>query len=314
MSDDDRLYHHQAMAAAIVHPDKKHVIPICPEPIRRQDGETKNDSERSAAKRILLKFREDHPKLKTIVLADALHTTLPMISDLEKLDMNFIMSVKPGSHETLFNGIANWEKQGRINKVVKEEIIGAKVKKVRRREYSFTNGILLRAADVTKSVNFIDFVETISWTMKKGKVETPVVKRVHYSWATDISVFDTNCEELARIGRTRWKIENETFNTLKNQGYEFEHNFGHGKKHLSTNMIYMMMMAFLVDQLQAMGCPNFKRAYGEAGSTLIRLWGYIKSQYTFFPVMIESFEMLFGLIYEPEEWFDFVPRTRGAPS
>jgi hypothetical protein len=27
-------------------------------------------------------------------------------------------------------------------------------------------------------------------------------------------------------GRARWKIENETFNTLKNQGYQFEHNFG----------------------------------------------------------------------------------------
>jgi len=28
--------------------------------------------------------------------------------------------------------------------------------------------------------------------------------------------------------RARWRIENETFNTLKNQGYHFEHNFGHG--------------------------------------------------------------------------------------
>ena len=33
-----------------------------------------------------------------------------------------------------------------------------------------------------------------------------------------------------RGGRARWKIENETFNTLKNQGYHFEHNYGHGKK------------------------------------------------------------------------------------
>ena len=29
-----------------------------------------------------------------------------------------------------------------------------------------------------------------------------------------------------RAGRCRWKIENETFNTLKNQGYNFEHNYG----------------------------------------------------------------------------------------
>ena len=33
-----------------------------------------------------------------------------------------------------------------------------------------------------------------------------------------------------RGGHVRWKIENETFNTLKNQGRHFEHNYGPGKK------------------------------------------------------------------------------------
>ena len=310
VNEDDKLYHHQAMSAAIVHPDKRHVIPICPEPIRKQDGETKNDSERSSAKRLLIKYREDHPKLKTIVLADALHSTLPMIADLERLQMNFVMSVKPGSHETLFNGISYREKANELRKVVKEEIIGEKVKKTLRREYTFTNGILLRAADVTKTVNFLDIIETLSWTMKKGGVETPIVKRVHYSWITDLSIYDSNCEELSRIGRTRWKIENETFNTLKNQGYEFEHNFGHGKRHLSTNLIYLMMLAFLSDQLQAMGCPNFKSAYREAGQTLIRLWEYIKSLYSYFPVQLRSFEMLFGIMFEPEKWGTWVDKER----
>ena len=48
-----------------------------------------------------------------------------------------------------------------------------------------------------------------------------------------------------RAGRARWKIENETFNTLKNQGYCFEHNFGHGKKNLST--VFALMLAFLLN-------------------------------------------------------------------
>ena len=33
-------------------------------------------------------------------------------------------------------------------------------------------------------------------------------------------------EPVMRGGRARWKIENETFNTLKNQGDAFEHNYG----------------------------------------------------------------------------------------
>jgi hypothetical protein len=31
-----------------------------------------------------------------------------------------------------------------------------------------------------------------------------------------------NVAELAACGRARWKIENETFNTLKAKGYNFE--------------------------------------------------------------------------------------------
>jgi hypothetical protein len=303
-TDEDKIYHHQTLSGAIVHPDKKQVIPVCPEAIKKQDGASKNDSERAALRRFLIKFREDHPKLKTILLADALHSTLPMISELEKLEMNYITSVKPGSHETLFNSVAKWTEQGKLREVRQEEMIGDKVKKKRVREYRFTNGILLRASDVTKAVNYLDFVETTTWIqIKKGK-QKEITKRVHYSWITDLSIYDSNCEELARAGRTRWKIENETFNTLKNQGYKFEHNFGHGNKHLSTNMIYLMLLAFLSDQIQALGCPNFKKAYKEcAYSTLIYLWEHIKSLYTStVPVQVVSFEMLFGLMLEPEKW------------
>lgn len=125
---------------------------------------------------------------------------------------------------------------------------------------------------------------------------------MHYSWITDLGIFDSNCEELAQAGRTRWKIENETFNTLKNQGYKFEHNFGHGYKHLSTNMAQLMMLAFAVDQLQALGCKLFRKAYERAHQTISRLWEYIKSLYTFFPVQIKNWEMLYGEMYESEKW------------
>ena len=40
---------------------------------------------------------------------------------------------------------------------------------------------------------------------------------------------------LPALNDTRWKIENETFNTLKNQGYHAEHNFGHGNQYLAYN-------------------------------------------------------------------------------
>src|SRR5690349_8182396 len=54
-------YRHQLLGAALIHPDKREVIPLMPEPIVKQDGTTKNDCERNAAKRLISKLRQDHP-------------------------------------------------------------------------------------------------------------------------------------------------------------------------------------------------------------------------------------------------------------
>ena len=61
-------------------------------------------------------------------------------------------------------------------------------------------------------------------------------------------------------GRARWKIENEMFNAIKNQKYHLEHNFGHGKNHLCTVMRFLMVLAFLVDQLQLICCKSYQEA------------------------------------------------------
>jgi len=49
-------------------------------------------------------------------------------------------------------------------------------------------------------------------------------------------------------GKFLWSTPHETFNTLKNQGYPFEHNFGHGNKNLNTIFSMLMMLAFFIDQ------------------------------------------------------------------
>jgi hypothetical protein len=45
------------------------------------------------------------------------------------------------------------------------------------------------------------------------------------------------------------KSKNETFNTLKNQGYHVEHNFGHGQRHLSNNFFILNLLAFTIHQI-----------------------------------------------------------------
>ena len=66
------------------------------------------------------------------------------------------------------------------------------------------------------------------------------------SFVTDLPVGPDNVVELAACGRARWKIENETFNVLKNNGYNLEHNFGHGKDNLATILVALNLLAFAI--------------------------------------------------------------------
>lgn len=232
-SEEVRFYH-QMLGAVIVHPDKKVVIPFCPEPIVKQDGETKNDCERNACKRILDWIRKEHPKLRLIITEDGLSSNAPHIRDLKSHNMSFILGAKPGDHKHLFE---EFELAGSRTKQVIVRVAGT-VHILR-----YVNDLQLNEKSSDVKVNFLSYSEC----RKDGKV-------LDFSWVTDIEITDDNAYQIMRGGRARWKIENETFNTLKNQGYQFEHNFGHGYKNLSVVMAFLMMLAFLVDQAQLLSC------------------------------------------------------------
>ncbi len=96
-------------------------------------------------------------------------------------------------------------------------------------------------------------------------------------------------------GRCRWHIENQTFNTLKNQGYNIEHNYGHGKYHLATNLAYLTFLAFMVDQIQEMTSPEFQKALKErARGVRTYLWKLVTR--IFLSWLHESWDELFDAI------------------
>ena len=95
-------YHHQILGAVLAHPDHRQVIPLCPEPILKQDGTTKNDCERNAFHRFLIDLKKEHPRLNLTICADALSATSPHINELKSLDFHFIIVVKPVGNKTLY--------------------------------------------------------------------------------------------------------------------------------------------------------------------------------------------------------------------
>ena len=88
-------------------------------------------------------------------------------------------------------------------------------------------------------------------------------------------------------------VENETFNTLKNQGYHFEHNFGHGHENLCTNFALLMMLAFLIDQVQQLCNKVFNEAL-LAAKRKKYLWEDIRSFFRTLP--FGSMEMIYRAV------------------
>ncbi|MGE3541900.1 MAG: hypothetical protein AB7N91_31345 [Candidatus Tectimicrobiota bacterium] len=115
-------------------------------------------------------------------------------------------------------------------------------------------------------------------------------KAQHFSWITDVRVNKGTVYQIMRGARARWRIENATFNTLKNQGYHFEHNFGHGYHHLSVVFATLMMLAFLVDQIQQLCCPLFQAAWAKWGSKRLR-WEKMRAYFSVYA--LESMRHLF---------------------
>ena len=247
-------YAHQLLGAAIIHPDQRAVIPLMPEPIINRDGTDKNDCERNAAKRFVAKLRQDHPHLKFIVTEDSLSSNAPHIETLQDHDLHYILGVKEGDHAYLFQQVQAVEHAGRVISYERHDRAAGLVHRFR-----FLNDVPLNASHAEVRVNFIE-----DWEMGQDKSQ-------HFSWITDLRVTKRNVFHLMRGGRARWKIENETFNTLKNQGYHFEHNYGHGEQHLSVVLAMLMMLAFLVDQAQQLCCALFRAVWLKLGSKRL-LW------------------------------------------
>jgi len=267
-------YYHQMLSAALVNPDHKEVFVLAPEPILQQDGHTKNDCERNAAKRLLMDLRREHPHMKLIIIEDGLSSNAPHIRLLKELNLHFILGAKPGDHEYLFNWVDN--------ATTGVEKIDLTDERAVTHRFRYMNNVPLNESNSDLKVNFLEYWEIPT----SGKFQ-------HFSWVVDFTITQDNLMILMRGGRARWKIENETFNTLKNQGYNFEHNFGHGYKHLTTVFVYLMMLAFLIDQIQQRCCPLFKEAL-QAAKRKLYFWDKVRR--AFFSFLIPDWGTLYKTI------------------
>jgi hypothetical protein len=228
-------YFHSVITPVIVSPENNNVISLEPEFIFPQDGNKKQDCENAAAKRWILKYSERYKKIGATILGDDLYSRQPLCELILDEELNFILVCKPSSHKTLYEWIYFLETES----ITTVETKPCQGKKTRIYTYRCVNDVPLRDGDDALKVNWCE----LTITNEKGKTT------YKNSWITNHLISKENIVELVKAARARWKVENENNNTLKTKGYHLEHNFGHGKKYLSSTLVTLNLLAFLLHTL-----------------------------------------------------------------
>ena len=274
-------YSHQILQAVIVHPDMRQVLPLAPEPIQNTDGSKKQDCEISAGKRMVASVRKQHPKLKMIIVGDGLYSKQPFIDTVKQSRMSFILVVKPDDHKVLFEWVHELFSLGDGGTLELTD------KKGRKHRYRWINNVPLNGTKDADNVNFFQYE-----LIPKDKVT------YRNSWVTDIPVDEHNVLDLVKGGRARWKIENETFNTLKNQGYHIEHNYGHGSQHLSINFFVLNLLAFYTHQIFELTDGLYQRCRLKTSS---RKAYFSLLRYTFQFLLFRDWQHFLNFIHAPPD-------------
>lgn len=253
-------WYHALLSGTIVAPGHNRVLPLMPEFITAQDGAEKQDCERNAAKRWLAAHGRGVAALRPVYLGDALFSCQPLAAAVLATGADFLLVCKPDSHKILYEFLQGAE----LERHTATERHPAKAP--RTYSYRWIQGVPLRDGKDALEVNWL----AVTITDAGGKTT--------YSGAfvTSLAVTRDNVAEIVACARARWKIENEGFNVLKNNGYNLAHNFGHGKKYLARVFAAMNLLAFAFHTV----CDCLEQLWKQARDAIGTRSGFFRDLHT----------------------------------
>ena len=209
---------------------------------------------------------------------------LPVL--LERLNLRYLISARENDHAVLFQYLEGPSVDWFADPSEEGRAVDRRLRVV--------EDVPLSAARSDRRVTVLQCRERTPKRVKKPERQ--------WTWITDLPVTRAEAPATARMARSRWKIENETFNTLKNQGYGLEPNYGHGHQYLANTLATLMLLAFLVDQIQQLCCPRFQAAHRRQ-SSYASLWEKMRG--AIWLLILHSWEQLYEALAgaEPDRSF-----------
>lgn len=211
-------YYHYVLEAKIVLHEKIQVS-ILTEFIENDNREVdKQDCEQKGAKRLMERLKQEFPMLQICICGDSLYASEGFFKECRRKKWKYILRYKEGSIPS-----------------INQEYQVLKIREKNRMEeaggvYDYVTGIDYRG----ESINVVEYED--------------LEEKKKFLFVTDLSITGRNVKGTVERGRWRWKIENEGFNTQKNQGYHLEHRFSHDYQGMK-NHYYLIQIGHMIAQI-----------------------------------------------------------------
>lgn len=153
----------------------------------------KQDCEIKAAKRMLKRIYKNYPRQKFLITGDALYATEPMMSICKKYQWYYIFNLKP-------------DRLKNINESFEDNIILDN--ETSHKHYYLSTNIEYKG----HSLNVFKYVENEF-----------AIDEKNFRYVSNLNIEHRNIKEIVKIGRRRWKIENEGFYTQKHRTFKITH-------------------------------------------------------------------------------------------
>ena len=196
-----------------------------------ENNEIKNENEKqdceiNAFKRMAPRIHKEYPKMKFIITGDALYATDPMMTICEGFHWKYIFNLKKDRLKKLYSDFEddlNYE-----NETSKENYyLSTKI------EYKGHNLSAVRYKEI-----------------QDGEL-------VIFNYVTNLNVNNYNIEDIVKLGRARWKIENEGFNVQKNGTFKISHLCSRNENAIKIHY-YLIQIAHIIRQLLENGSKLLK--------------------------------------------------------
>lgn len=198
-------------------------------------GYEKQDSEHKAFKRLAAKLKKYFPRLPIVITADGLYPNKPFFDICRENNWGFIVTFKDGNLSSV------WEEVNLLPKTATNTTEKTEADKttVTQLVYRWENDIEYKG----HKLNFIECKETVT------NILTRETKEHRFAYLSSVAINRSNADKTVKNGRMRWKIENEGFNTQKNNGYNMQHKYSRKSFLALKNYYQTLQIAHMINQL-----------------------------------------------------------------